>query len=174
VTESTPPAPVARCPWCSTELPESDIATCPKCGAHLVGDEASLVPGLTSIDAEAILRARAAAGNRGRSRLLAWLGGDSDEPPPGLETGTSLSPPTLEVRREMLRLELAAAEADLRAEVEALRAESGGDLPVMPEAAATEAGADGGDEATIEADATKPTEPGAAEPDAAEPDGRGG
>jgi hypothetical protein len=156
--ETPEPTRPARCPWCSSELPEGDVPTCPTCGAQLVGDETSQVPGVTAIDAEAILRARSAAGgSRGRNPLTAWLSGESDVPPPGIASEGALQPPSLDVRREILRLELAAAEAELRAEAEAIRLERGelGDLDAAPtdDAAQTPATSD------AVGDAAAPTEP---------------
>jgi len=113
-----------RCTWCSAVLPAADAATCPSCGATLIGEgETGAVPGLTAIDADAILRnARNTAPPR-RGRLLGWISGDypADEgpaAPPG-----SLAPPPVEVRREMLRLELEAQVANAQAEVEAMAAD---------------------------------------------------
>jgi hypothetical protein len=71
------------------------------------------------LDAEAILRAKSAV-SRPRSGLISFLVGNVDEgsrdatgeaPSPG-----SLAPPSFEVRREMVRLELAARLAELEAE----------------------------------------------------------
>jgi hypothetical protein len=125
VTESTAAQPIRSiCPWCSAALPTGREATCPSCGAKLVGETApESVPGVTAIDAEAIVRGRSAVPER-RSRLLTWITGeDTGEPevpaPPG-----SLDPPPPEVRREMLRMELEAEVAELQAEVGALAAEA--------------------------------------------------
>lgn len=116
------PTPAPRCTWCSAELPSDHEATCPSCGATLLGDGDAAVPGLTAIDAEAILRNARAAKAKPRSRLLGWISGEYDEegtsgaaPAPG-----SLAPPPVEVRREMLRLELEAQVANAQAEVESL------------------------------------------------------
>jgi hypothetical protein len=134
MSDSNPPPPppagpsgesaARQCPWCSAALPPGDVARCPSCDAQLVGDDRSSVPGVTAIDAEAILRARSAVGrSRPRGRLLSWISGEGDDPPPKPAEG-SLAPPPLEVRREMLRLEMAAAEADLRSQLEAQRIEA--------------------------------------------------
>ena len=122
---TTQAAPIeARCTWCSAVLPDAAATTCPSCGATLIGEgETGSVPGLTAIDADAILRnARGSAAPR-RSSLLGWISGDypSDQGPsaaPG-----SLAPPPAEVRREMLRLELEAQVANAQAEVEAMAAD---------------------------------------------------
>jgi hypothetical protein len=114
----------ARCTWCSAVLPAADAATCPSCGATLIGDgEPGSVPGLTAIDADAILRNARSTGTQRRGGLLGWISGDypADEGPsaaPG-----SLAPPPVEVRREMLRLELEAQVANAQAEVEAMAAD---------------------------------------------------
>ncbi|HSG85414.1 MAG TPA: hypothetical protein VLA23_03670 [Candidatus Limnocylindrales bacterium] len=105
-----------RCPWCSKEVPAGAGPACPHCGASLAGDEEAQVPGVTSVDAMAVLDA-VRAPTRQRSRLLAWLSGeqpdDGPPPPPG-----SLAPPSDEVRREMLRLKMAAELSELSAEAE--------------------------------------------------------
>ena len=87
--------PAPRCTWCSAELPSDHEATCPSCGATLLGDGDAAVPGLTAIDAEAILRNARAAKAKPRSRLLGWISGEYEEegasgavPAPG-----SLAPP---------------------------------------------------------------------------------
>ncbi|HET7474142.1 MAG TPA: hypothetical protein VFJ71_13540 [Candidatus Limnocylindrales bacterium] len=113
-----------HCNWCSAPLPSDHETTCPSCGATLIGEGDASVPGLTAIDAEAILRnARTAAKPKPRSRLLGWISGDYDEgeatAPPG-----SLAPPPEAVRREMLRLELEAQVANAQAEVGAMAADA--------------------------------------------------
>jgi hypothetical protein len=121
-TAGTPsPVPSApRCPWCSAKLPRAKAKTCPACHANLVGEGNAQLPGLTALDLERLAFRRATSPKK--SRLMSWISGDTDyedatEPvaPPG-----SLEPPPLEVRREMLRLEMAALIADLQAEAGAL------------------------------------------------------
>ena len=145
---TTVPAP--HCTWCSAELPSNHETVCPSCGATLLGDGETQVPGLTAIDAEAILRNARAAKTKPRSRLMSWISGEYDEDagaeaPPG-----SLAPPPAAVRREMLRLELEAQVANAQAEVEAMAAdaalENGTPLDLSGEAAEAEA-----DEAAVEA-----------------------
>ncbi len=126
VDEMTPeaPAPPPRCMWCSAELPSDSEVACPSCGATLIGEGESQVPGVTAIDAQAIVRSTQAAKARSRSRLMSWLSGEYDEgmdkpSPPG-----SVSLPSPEVRREMLRLEIEAEVANLQAEAEAIASEA--------------------------------------------------
>jgi hypothetical protein len=111
-----------RCMWCSAELPSDSEITCPTCGATLIGEGDNQVPGVTAIDAEAIIRAGRDSKPRPRSRLMSWISGEyveEEKPaPPG-----SLTPPPPEVRREMLRLELEAQVANLQAEAGAIAAE---------------------------------------------------
>ncbi len=118
----TEPPTAVHCPWCSAEIGPA-LANCPACGAGLTGDTDASLPGVTSLDQEAISRARRLTTPQRRSRLISWISGDYDDAdlpaPPG-----SLALPPLEVRREMLRLELLAEEASLRAQTEALRAEA--------------------------------------------------
>ena len=164
---ATQAAGPAHCPWCSAELPSEATEHCPSCGATLVGESEAPLPGVTAIDAEAIVRnARMPSAPR-RSRILSWLGGEDAAPdevpaPPG-----SLAPPPPDVRREILRLELEAEVANLQAEADSIVAEAavdaddegvvivGEDLPV--EAAADNVSSEGA--RNDESDATdKPTE----------------
>ena len=127
-----------HCMWCSAELPSDHEVTCPSCGATLIGDGDSPVPGVTAIDAEAIVRGARDARAKPRSRLMSWISGEyepEEEPaPPG-----SLAPPPPNVRREMLRLELAAEVANLQAEAGAIAAEEAVDAGTT--IAETDAGA---------------------------------
>jgi hypothetical protein len=108
--------------WCSAALPSDSETTCPDCGATLIGEGDTQVPGVTAIDAAAIVGLRNVEKPRQRNRLMSWISGEYPEEekpaPPG-----SLSPPPLEVRREMLRLELEAEVANLQAEAGAMAAE---------------------------------------------------
>ena len=129
--------PEFRCVWCSAVLPSAHETTCPSCGATLVGEGEAAVPGLTAIDADAILR-NARSGGRTRprgGRLLSWISGEYDEgEDESAPTHGSLAPPPAEVRREMLRLELEAQVANAQAEVEALAADAAveGGRPLTP------------------------------------------
>ena len=122
-TGGSTPAP--RCNWCSAVLPSDHEVTCPSCGATLLGDGDPSVPGLTAIDAEAILRNARAAKTKPRSRLLGWISGEYDDAAAGPSAAPgSLAPPPADVRREMLRLELEAQVANAQAEVEAMAADA--------------------------------------------------
>jgi len=159
------------CPWCSAPY-EGEPANCPSCGATLTGDAATdpSLPGLTAIDAAAIVRAKQPV-TKSRNRLLSWISGEyPDEVPSPAEAG-ALALPDVEVRREMLRLELEAEVANLQAEADAIMAEAAleGRAPnaspevaaaaeqVVEEAQAVSAELDRVDEAldtpTVEADA---------------------
>ena len=115
-------APMPRCMWCSAPLPSESETTCPDCGATLIGEGDAQVPGVTAIDAAALVGLRNVEKPRQRNRLMSWISGEYPEEekpaPPG-----SLSPPPLDVRREMLRLELEAEVANLQAEAGAMAAE---------------------------------------------------
>ncbi len=127
--------PAHVCPWCSAELSGPTEERCPSCGAALRESDGSEVPGVTRIDHEAILRSRAPA-QRSRG-LMGWLAGEYQVDKP-TEPPETYAPPPEDVRREMLRLELAALEAEVlgrQAEAAALAAD------------AVEAGADSGDDA---------------------------
>jgi hypothetical protein len=100
------------CPWCSATLPSADVERCPSCGAALKEPDAA-VPGVTQIDVDAILKSRSPAQKpRG---LIGWLSGEYDDGKPATPPPGTLEPPDEAVRREMLRLELAALEAEVLA-----------------------------------------------------------
>ena len=67
---SSPPVG-PRCPWCSAALPSDDLATCPSCGAQLNGPVEGDVPGVTTIDVNA-LAWKAGAPPR-RNRIMSWI-----------------------------------------------------------------------------------------------------
>jgi hypothetical protein len=100
------------CPWCSATLPSADVERCPSCGAALKEPDAT-VPGVTQIDVEAILKSRSPTQKpRG---LIGWLSGEYDAGKPATPPPGTLEPPAEAVRREMLRLELAALEVEVLA-----------------------------------------------------------
>jgi hypothetical protein len=115
---------VPRCPWCSAALPALGIEQCPSCGAQLVTTQGAEtdIKGVTTLDAEAILRARSEL-NRPRTRLLSLITGDEAEAASAREHHASLAQPSEEVRREMARLEAEARRAAEEAERTALRAD---------------------------------------------------
>jgi hypothetical protein len=115
----TGPAP--RCQWCSAELPAPDQAICPSCGATLTSATATEdIKGVTTLDPEAILRARAEVA-RPRSRLLSFITGEVPVETGGSAEAASLAPPDDAVRLEMLRLQLDAERADLQAEAVSMK-----------------------------------------------------
>lgn len=106
-------APAPICPWCSAPLVTGREETCPSCGAALHETAESEVPGVTRVDLDAVLRSRGPEPQRGRG-LIGWLSGEyAPEAPP--DSPKSIAPPEEAVRREMLRLELAALEAEVQA-----------------------------------------------------------
>ncbi|HEY3334450.1 MAG TPA: hypothetical protein VGK16_04360 [Candidatus Limnocylindrales bacterium] len=135
----TGPAP--HCQWCSAPLPAPDLATCPSCGATLTsttgGEE---IKGVTTLDPEAIMRARSEV-SRPRSRLLSFITGEQPVEVGGPAEAESLAPPDEAVRLEMRRLELEAERVDLEAETVALKTdaavEQGIDLAAMADASAS-------------------------------------
>jgi hypothetical protein len=96
-----------RCPWCSAPLASLELETCPSCGAQLNAPTEADVPGVTTIDVAAL--AWKAGTPPRRNRLLSWISGDDDSP---VDTSgaspSAVEPPSMAVRREMLRLELEA------------------------------------------------------------------
>jgi hypothetical protein len=111
------------CPWCSARY-TGDPERCPSCQATLTGDAATdpALPGLTAIDAAAIVRSKEPV-KKSRNRLLSWISGEY--PDQGLDASEvgALAPPDPAVRREILRLELEAEVASLQAEADAMRAD---------------------------------------------------
>lgn len=100
------PGDVITCPWCSASVPAT-AATCPSCGAGLRDAADGDIAGVTQIDPAAILKTRRI---KPRGRLTSWLTGDGPEDD---ESGGKVEPPSDAVRREMIRLELAALDAEL-------------------------------------------------------------
>jgi len=176
-TEAAPTE--ARCTWCSAVLPDPSAATCPSCGATLIGEgETAGVPGLTAIDADAILRnARGTGRTKPRSGILGWISGEYPVDESAVATPESLAPPTADVRREMLRLELEAQVANLQAEAGAMAAEQAVDAVdagANPDVAKADAQAalEAADEviaAAAPAETLQAPEPHYVTPDAAEP-----
>ena len=115
-----PSGETTTCPWCSATVPV-EAATCPSCGAQLREAAEGDILGVTQIDPSAVSRARRVKPRR----LTAWLTGDS--PPEEEETGGKIEPPSPDVRREMLKLELAAIDAEL--EAKAIQAAANQNLP---------------------------------------------
>jgi hypothetical protein len=147
------PTPGPRCNWCSALLPSDQEVTCPSCGATLLGDGDPSVPGLTAIDAEAILRNARAAKTKPRGRLLSWISGDYDDSGASVAASPgSLAPPTGDVRREMLRLEIEAQLTNAQAEVGALAADAAVEEGRSLEPLAAQADADGTPDEAVDAE----------------------
>jgi hypothetical protein len=119
-TETSPATrtspPTETCPWCSATV-SATAATCPSCGASLREAAEGDILGVTQIDPGAVSRAsRIKPG-----RLATWLGADSTDDTANL--GGNVEPPSKEVREEMLRLELAAIDAEIEAKKQAAEAQ---------------------------------------------------
>jgi len=146
--------PMTHCPWCSVPLPEPGVEHCPACGAALtaVPDAPAEIRGVTTLDTEAILRARSESSKPRYGRLMSLITGEVTVDTTTPAAAEVFAPPPDDVRREMLRLEAEARQADHVAEVVALKSdelarlgihvsELGVDDPAVgDEAAATEAG----------------------------------
>jgi len=109
-----PSGETATCPWCSATVPV-EAATCPSCGAQLREAAEGDVLGVTQIDPSAVSRVRRVKPRR----LTSWLTGDA---PVEDESGGKIEPPSPDVKREMLKLELAAIDAELEAKAAAAQA----------------------------------------------------
>ena len=107
------------CPWCSATVP-LEAATCPSCGAQLRDAADGDVLGVTQIDPSAVSRVSRVKPRR----LTSWLTGDA---PSEAEVGGKIEPPSEAVKREMLKIELAAIDAEL--EAKAIQAAANRDLP---------------------------------------------
>ena len=115
----TGPAP--RCQWCSAELPAPDLPVCPSCGATLTSATTTDdIKGVTTLDTEAILRARSEV-TRPRGRLISFINGEVPVEVGGEKEAASLAPPDDAVRLEMLRLQIEAERADLEAEAVSMK-----------------------------------------------------
>jgi len=110
-----------RCPWCSSDMGADAEGRCLSCGAALHPDSVEgPLPGITDVDTLAIIKQR---GARPPNRIVAWVTGDSTETETWAPAGEALDQPSLDVQREMLRLEFDAAIAAQQAELDALRAD---------------------------------------------------
>lgn len=104
------------CPWCSGAVP-AEAATCPSCGASLRDAADGDVLGVTQVDPGAASRLKRMTSG-GIATFLGVSDGPTAEGPRG-----KVEPPSDEVRREMLRLELAAIDAELEAKAKELEAQ---------------------------------------------------
>jgi hypothetical protein len=113
-----------HCPWCSAVLPSTDLEICPSCKATLTSTAEAALPGVTAIDHEAILRAGREPVRPPRSRLFSWISGEYVEEAAAPGDPQAIAPPDLEVRREILRLEIEAELADRQAEADSIMADA--------------------------------------------------
>jgi hypothetical protein len=139
-----------------------DATTCPSCGANLVADGDPSVPGLTAIDAAALVRSKTTP--QSRNRLLSWISGEDQSDVPSRAEAQAVAPPDNDVRREILRLELEAQVANLQAETDAIRAEAAAegrtiDLPDIATLVGGVPGASPADEVVEPAETGSPAEP---------------
>jgi hypothetical protein len=98
------------CPWCSAAVP-AEVARCPSCGAALRDAVDGEVLGVTQVDVAATSKLSRMTKQPGR--LATWLGAERTTENP--ELAGRIEPPSEEVRKEMLRLELAAIDAEIEA-----------------------------------------------------------
>src|SRR5262245_1614070 len=102
-----PAGETATCPWCSATVP-AEAAKCPSCGAALRDVVDGDVLGVTQVDMAATSRlSRLKPG-----RLATWLGAERSDGP---DLGGHVEPVSDAVKKEMLRMELAAIDAELEA-----------------------------------------------------------
>ena len=105
------------CPWCSAAVP-IDASKCPSCGAALRDAADGDVAGVTQVNVAATSRL---ARMKPPGRIAMWLGAERTTDNPAL--AGKIEPPSEEVRKEMLRLELEAIEAEIAAKNAQLEAE---------------------------------------------------
>jgi hypothetical protein len=129
--------PDATCPWCSAALPTPTPEHCPSCGAQLVSSASDDVPGVTQVDLGALTRGDPIVAPPRRG-LLSFISGEYavDEP---VAPHEAIAPPPDEVRREMLRMEIEAAEAEAAAIQAELEMEAAAAAEASEAAAASEA-----------------------------------
>jgi hypothetical protein len=103
-----PPDGSPRCSWCSAPLDDPATATCPSCGALLVAPQPVDLPGVTTVDPA--ISARVFRPIPERRGLAFWFTGDDAElsRTPSASELPAIARPDVAVRREMLRMELAA------------------------------------------------------------------
>jgi hypothetical protein len=123
------------CPWCSTSV-TAETETCPTCGAVLIGDEDSVVPGITAVDDKVV---RGETRPQDRNRLLSWISGEYADESTTEANAQAIAPPDPAVQREIRRLQLEAEIANLTAEVQARRVEAVVDVIDEGDPAAAEA-----------------------------------
>ena len=116
---------MTHCPWCSVLLPEPGVEHCPACGAALtaVPDSPAEIKGVTTLDTEAILRARSEVSKPRYNRLMSLITGEVPVDTTTPAAAEVFAPPPDDVRREMLRLEAEARQADHVAETVALKSD---------------------------------------------------
>jgi hypothetical protein len=107
----------ATCSWCSAIVP-AEAATCPSCGAALRDAVDGDVLGVTQVDLAAT--SKLARMTKQPGRLAVWLGAERTTENP--ELAGRIEPPSDEVRKEMLKLELAAIDAEIEAKRQAAEA----------------------------------------------------
>jgi hypothetical protein len=112
----------AICPWCSAVLPNPDVERCPSCNAALTTGTEQSLPGLTALDAEAIIRAKTPT--RQRSRLLSWFGGEAPDDNISPAEAGAIAPPDPAVKLEILKLQIASDIANLQAEAVSMQADA--------------------------------------------------
>jgi hypothetical protein len=95
-----------------------EAAICPSCGASLRDAAEGDILGVTQVDPAAVIRTK-----RIRSRNIAAFLGVGDGPDDEESTG-KVEPPSDEVKREMLRLELAAIDAEIEAKAKEAAAQA--------------------------------------------------
>ena len=178
--------PITHCPWCSDLLPEPGAEKCPSCGAALttVPDSPAEIKGVTTLDTEAILRARSELSRPRGNRLLSFITGEIPVDTSTPAAAEVFAPPPEDVRREMLRLQMDAQRADLAAETVALKSDELtrrgihiSELAADEPAAEADAEAGSGAPAVAEGEGAIESEPGpVTEPGpemGTEPEGRG-
>jgi len=97
------------CPWCSATVP-AEASRCPSCNAALRDGVDDEVPGVTQVDLKAASRLSRL---KPPGRVAMWLGAERTTENP--ELSGRIEPPSEEVRKEMLRIELAAIDAEIEA-----------------------------------------------------------
>jgi hypothetical protein len=149
------------CPWCSASIP-AEAARCPSCGAALRDGADGDVLGVTQVDLAATSRL---ARVKQPGLVATWLGAERTTDNP--ELSGRIEPPSEEVRKEMLKLELAAIDAEIEAktaQLEAERALAPDDAPAAPAADAPAAPAADGPAATAPESPVAPEDPPTSEP----------
>jgi uncharacterized protein YxjI len=95
---AVPASATAHCPWCSAPLPDGSLTTCPSCGAQLAASTGSAAA-ISGMDTASPVSGAGVADAPGSPAF------DVEAGLSPVELDEAIEPPSLAVRREMLRIQ---------------------------------------------------------------------